>query len=266
MRRSHLVLVPLLAIIVAGCGNGSGGTETLSPAQAVRAAATSTAHEKSSKIEITTVATVGAQPVTIKAGGAFDYANHTGQMSLQLPGGTLGTIEERIVGGVVYIEIPNAKGTFYSLNLDDLVGTSFNTSTDPTSGLQALQGASSDVAKVGDETVRGAKTTHYKGTYDIKVALSKLSGAVKDALLRTFGSADLPPVPFDAYIDDQGRMRKLDQHLEITSNGQNIVTDTTLELYDFGTKVDVTAPPASQVKDGRPLLDALKGAGGTGTG
>jgi hypothetical protein len=265
MRRSHLVLVPLFAIVVAGCGNGSGGTETLSPAQAVRAAATSTTHEKSSKIEVTTVATVGTQPITIKATGAFDFANHTSQMSMQLPGG-VGTIETRIVDGIMYIEVPNAKGTFYSLKPDELAGTSLSNTTDPTSGLQALQGVSSDVTKVGEETVRGDKTSHYKGTYDIKVALSKLSGEFKARFQSYFGNTDIPPVPFDAYIDDQGRMRKFDQHLEITRNGQNIVTDTSLELYDFGTKVDVTAPPASQVKDGRPLLDALKGAGGAGTG
>ena len=37
---------------------------------------------------------------------------------------------------------------------------------------------------------------------------------------------------------------------------------TTLELFDFGTKVVVQVPAADKIKDGAPLLKALKGAAG----
>jgi hypothetical protein len=38
-----------------------------------------------------------------------------------------------------------------------------------------------------------------------------------------------------------------------------INSTTTLEFFDFGTSVTVTAPPAAQVKDGSPLVASLGG-------
>jgi hypothetical protein len=259
MRRTRLLVLPaLLLTLTAACGGSSGKTETLSPAQAVKAASQTTAHAKSSKMAFTSRTTFGGRDISITGTGAFDYTTHDGTLSLQVPSALAGAIEERIVGGVVYVQLPNQPGVFYSVKVADLVGTSLGSSTDPASGLQALRGVSSDVTKVGSETVRGAETTHYKGMYDVQAALAKLTGPAKQLLTKALSATDLKSVPFDAYVDGQGRMRKFVQTFTTTAKGQQVKSTTTLELFDFDSPVTVTAPPAAQVKDGSALLAALK--------
>jgi hypothetical protein len=263
MRLPRLLVIPLVAVLAAACG----GAQTLSAVEVVRAAAAKTAQQKTSKMVFASTTTLGTQRVTLTGVGAFDYTSRNGSMTVEVPGATGGQLLERVVDGVAYIQLPTAKNTFYSLKLSDIAGTSFGASTDPTSGIQGLQGASSDVRKVGTEKVRGVSTKHYKGTYDVRAALAKLTGPAKDNLSRTLGSSNVGAVPFDAFVDDQGRLRRFIQQFVVTqTGGLKVTTLTTLELFEFGTAIDVTAPPASQVKDGAPLLDALKGAGGAATG
>jgi hypothetical protein len=265
MRLPRLLAVPLLLVLAAACGGS--GTETLSPSQAVRAAAASAADVKSARMSLVSTSVLGTQTVKITGTGAYDYTTHNGTFSIELPGSLGGAIEARTVDGVVYLQLPTDKSTFYSLKASDIATTSFGAGTDPSAGLAALQGVSSDVRKVGSEEVRGARTTHYAGTYDVQAALSKVTGPAKDALTSTLAGKDLSAVPFDAYIDDSGRMRKFVQTFDVTGpDGKKLSNSSTLELFDFGAEVKVTAPPASQVKDGAPLLDALKGAAATKTG
>ena len=110
--------------------------------------------------------------------------------------------------------------------------------------------------------MRGAKTTHVRGTIDGKLAQAKIGGALKSYLKGVFGDAPPGDIPFDAWVDDQGRMRKITQNVTLTVKGQKVVSTTTTEYYDFGTKVAVKAPPASEVKDGAPILAALKAQAG----
>jgi hypothetical protein len=45
------------------------------------------------------------------------------------------------------------------------------------------------------------------------------------------------------------------------TGGQPLSSVTTVDVFDFGTTVDVQPPPPDQVKDGAPLLEALGGGG-----
>jgi len=279
MRLSRLALPLLLTgALVAGCGGGSskqtspstGQTQPsqqpqLSPVAAVQGASDATSKAGSSKFALSSVAKFGANEVTISGDGAIDYAKRTGQLTLKLAQGAQrgATIEERFLGDTLYVSAPQQPGTFYKLALKDLVGTSLASSADPTAGFQVLKGASSDVTEVGKEKVRDADTTHYKGTYDAQAALAKVSGVSKQLLQSSLQGSDLSKVPFDAYLDSQGRLRKLVQQLTVhpkAAKGMAVQTTTTLEAFDFGTPVTASAPPAAQIKDGAPLVKALRGA------
>lgn len=280
MRRTRLAL-PLLVsgALAAGCGssgsgsgsgsssgNGSAGTSkpaatpSLSPVSRVQAASQATSNAGSSRIALVTTSTVSGKDIVVKADGAVDSAERLGQLTVSLGDAT--SIEERFVGDDLYIAVPQQPGSFYKLAQKDLVGTSLGASASPTAGFQALQAASTDVTEVGKEKVRDADTTHYKGTYDAKAALDKVQGAAKDAISAAIAGSDLSAVPFDAYLDDQGRVRKFVQSLDVTAQGQQVHTTSTIETFDYGTPVSATAPPAEQVKDGAPLLQALKGSTG----
>lgn len=270
-RRPALRLTTLaaaLALTLTGCGGGeqSGSTsesvDRLSPQAAIAAAVASADELTSSRFVLSSTSTVGGQEIEFSGEGVYDYAASAGEMSFALPGGA-GELTQRVVGDVLYMQLPTEPGVFYELKLSDLVDTSLAGSTDPTSGIAALRGANDDVVEVGQETVRDAQTTHYRGTLDIEKALEVLKGPVRDLIESTLKTGDLKDVPFEAWIDDEGRLRKMEQTMTLESPqlpGQAIEVQSTYELYDFGVDVDVEAPPADQVKDGAPLLEAFKGA------
>ncbi len=276
MRRTlpALALTAALAASLTGCGgsSGSGGSsakgvdkavDKADGTLAVRAASTGSTKTGSSRYALTSLTTVQGTPITIKGDGVFDYAGKKGSLTLTLP---TGKVEERIVDGTVYLALSQQPGSFYALKSADLVGTSLGTSTDPGASFAVLGAAKDGVTVVGEEKVRDADTTHYRGQLDIKSALASSGGVLKQMVASTLGRSGVDAVPFDAWIDDQDRVRKYQTVFDVPASaktgGQPVHTDTTIELYDYGTPVSVTAPPASAVKDGAPLLAALKRATG----
>lgn len=263
MRR--LPLIPLVALaLVAGCGGTSGkssGSTGADYANQIRTAAAKSSTTGSSKLALTSTTTVQGQAVTFDGSGAFDYGKKIGTIDLHVGAGSSNsgaTIAERITGGDLYLQLPMSPNAFYKLKLSDLAGTSLAAGSDPTSSFGSLSGVTDAVTKVGAEQVRGESTTHYKGVVDVQQALAKLTGVAKDLVQKSLVANGVKTLPFDVYLDSQGRLRKYVQHLTATVKGQPTDSTTTVELYDFGTKVDVPVPPASQIKDGAPLLAALK--------
>lgn len=257
----RLVLVPVVLALAAGsaCGSGSkAGTETLTPLDQVRAAA-KTVSEGSSKLALTSDTKVGAQDVKIDGLGAFETVGGVtnGSFTLTLLGKK---VEEKIVDGVLYLKIPGQE-SYYKLKVSDLVGTQLADSSSPTSSAKLLA-AIDGVTKVGTATVRGTKTTQYSGTIDVKKAVARFKGGALQGAIDKFSSSGVSSIPVQVFLDDKGRLRRLTEHVVLMIQGQTADSTTQLDLFDFGTKVDVTAPPAEQVKDGAPLLAQLKAATG----
>lgn len=269
MPRARLALpaAVLVAGLLAACsssdsGSSGGGPAGGSPTLVVQAASDTTSKAGSAKFEQKTVATVSGRELTTTTSGAFDPAHKLATIEVSVAaGGRAQSIQERLVGDALYVTDPQAPDSFYKMSVADLVGTSLGSGADPTAGFQALKAASADVTKVGSEQVRGVATTHYKGTFDENAALAKVSGATKDLLTAAFKGSDVSAVPFEAWVDDQGRLRRTVQTLTISPAGAPVTSRSTIEVYDFGTSVSVSAPPAAQVKDGAPLLAALKSSG-----
>lgn len=260
-------LLPLAAAcsliaLLSACGGSDGapgGGGDLAPAAAVRAAAETSG---TSKFALTSETVVTGKPLQVTGAGAFDHGSKEGTLTLTLPAGT---VDQRVVDDSVYLALSQQPGVFYELSLAEVQGTSLGGSTDPSASYAALAAAGDDVEEVGEEQLRGAGTTHYRGTLDVQEALATLKGSAKQVAEATLGRAGKDELPFDAWIDDEGRLRKYVQELEVpagpTTGGQPVQSTTTLELYDFGTEVDVEVPPAAQIRDGAPLLRALRGAG-----
>jgi hypothetical protein len=146
----------------------------------------------------------------------------------------------------------------------------------PEQGLQLLNQLG-DASVVGKETVRGEATTHYHGSLDLGKALSTLGSGQGGGLFGSNGGQAFPglaaSVPVDAWIDGDGRVRKLETRFDLMpfmrallgafsglgQPGQSKATVPSLppnakaelslsfELYDFGARVDVAPPPADQV-------------------
>ena len=260
-----LAATVVLALGAAGCGGGSSPTDTLQPADAVRAAVSTTTHEQSSRLAMTIHTDAGAIKVDMMVDGLFDYAHKTGTMSMTIPGSNQ-KLKMVITPGTMYMTVPGHGTSYYSIPTKDLGGTSFGAATDPTQSLQLLTGLSDDVKSVGTAMVRGDETTHYRGTYDLKRGLNRLTGLAKQQVQKLIDSQATTLVPFDAYIDSDGRLRKMVQVTDTKlpgASGQSVHSTVTMELYDFGTPVNVKIP--TDVKDGSAFLGAMKGQLGTGS-
>ena len=254
-------------VLLTACGGSSpSSAPALTPVAAIKSASAATSQAGSSKVELLSETSAGGQQVRITATGVVDNAARTGLLTRELPaaaGG--GVIEQRILGDVVYMTLPQEPGVFYKLDLAALTGSSFGSSADPTSGLKALEAVSDDVREVGKERVRDADTTRYTGSYDLQAAAAALSGPAKAQVEQLGTLTGRTTFPFEAWLDDQQRVRKFVQTIDVPASeqtgGKPVTTTTTLELFDFGTPVEVTEPPADQVKDGAPLLEGLGGGG-----
>ena len=265
-----LAAVGLGVSLLAGCGGGSapatqqeqGSSRTA--AEVVQAATSATEQAGSSRFSLESVTEVGAQSVTFSGEGLTDAEGREGSATFTLPQGA-GTLEQRFLDDVLYLQVPGQPGWF-RLALADLVGTPFESAAQPTGSLDALRSAGADVEEAGEEDVRGEPTTRYTGTVDAEEALGRLDGALRDLADQGLGAAASGTFPFELWIDGQDRVRRFRLTVELPASeatgGQPVSSETTVELYDFGVDVAVEPPPADEVQDGAPLLEALTGGQG----
>lgn len=296
-----LGLVVVLAAGASACGGSSSPSAapgkapaTELPGNVVLASVQTTAAAKSAR-ESMTISTggSGAMSFSMTTDGAVDFATGNSEFKSEL-GGPLasflpGGLEMRVVNGVVYMKLPASIGGFFgasgggdqwlSLNKGAASGGSSPFSnlgqSDPTQVLGALERVSDGVKEVGTATVRGVPTKHYTATIDFAKAIdnAKIPPALRGKTKGLFeGAAKMPPLPVDVYLDSDGRLRRMTLDMDLGAfasgasgaSGVSLPTiSMTLDLYDFGTPVNVQAPPSNEIVQ-LPKLGALGGAGGLG--
>jgi hypothetical protein len=156
-----------------------------------------------------------------------------GQFYMKFPKGVPGT--EALGGGDKWLHLDASKFAAGTLGIQDL--------GDPAGGYNSLKAATS-VQKVGDK--------HYKGTLD----LTKTPAFAANSKLRSTIGDSAKAVPFEATIDDDGRLSTMDT--TTTVNGTDIKQHTTFS--DFGTKVTVTRPAPSEVVEAPASIYGVLGA------
>ena len=276
-----LIAAALAAIGLAGCGGSENLAEGLSPQAAVAEAATKTAEAGSARVSFTgTMEGVPGGPFTFTGEGEF--SDRQGRMTFDMSdlgaaaGGAFGGEMEMVMDGLlIYMKFPpdiasQLPGGKQWLRIDlaaagDELGIDFEElmqfqQTDPTQTLQYLRGASEDFEEVGSEEVRGVETTHYRGTVDLRKALEQIPAESREGFERVLELVGETRMPFEVWIDDDGlaRRMKYEQPLPAGQGSQDASMGLTMEMYDFGTEVDVEPPPANEVVD----LQELIGQGG----
>jgi hypothetical protein len=268
--RLHRRLPALLAAgvavaVLAGCTNDTPQPQAApSPSgppvvDLVRAAAAETDRQKSSRYSLTTATTVNGAEVVFAGEGIYDWVRDAGQTTYETP---VGTVQQRLVGPALFLALPQQPGVFYKLRSADVALSPVGGTVDPTAQLHTLAAVAA-AERVGEEEVRGEKTTHYRGTYDVSRALRGARGLQQAALRSSLGAAagGVPQAPYDVFLDAEGRLRRLTQTVEVPrAEGDPLTVTTTLELYDFGIPVTVATPPGAAQRDGTPFLAALRQA------
>jgi hypothetical protein len=262
VRKIGWVLASCSLVAVAACGQAASATTV------VRSSATKTAQAKTSKFALDVTSQTGGSNVEVKGDGVADFAKKDIDLTMDIP--QAGSIEVLTFGTVAYVKLPRvlqsqipggkpygkidlqAVGRSKGLDFSSLTSGS----SDPTSGLSYLNGAADGVTKVGTETLRGAKTTHYKATVDLQKAEAKATAAQKQTIEKARTQLGTSTFPVDVWIDSAGRVRKMSYSFDLSkvksASGQSAgvgQTTATIEFYDYGTPVNLTEPPADQVTD-----------------
>ena len=268
----------VLALLPAACG----GTSSPDPAKAVADAPVRTAAGGSAKLEVTvvTVRTSSAGSTTTstapapptKVNGAVDFKATKGSFtigaaSLGLPSGSA-PVEAVLIGQVFYfkglagLSLPGKPWIKIDLTkLANAGGVAAQIqSLNPNSYLVQLLGVTGAVKTVGKEKVRGDDTTHYSFTVDLDKAAQLAPADQKAGIEAAAKTVVNKQEPTEVWLDGKGRVRRLEQTVQIASGALTGTTNLTLEYFDFGTKVAVAPPPADQTADFTSLL------GGSGTG
>jgi hypothetical protein len=296
LTRSRILgFVVVAAVVVGGAATGA-ALARQDGASPVQAALAKTAAAGSSRFTFAfTVSGVKGLPgggaISLTGSGGSDTKHGNASLSLNLgalaktlgaaAGGTSlpPTIDVVVVHNVVYVHLaalakqlsPTTPGKEWlkidakSLPKSATGGANLGqlSTVNPQQALAALSNAVS-VKKLGSAKVRGKATTHYAGTLD----LTRLSGLVPKAQQSSFAQslkkAGVTTVPFDVWIDGHSLLSRLSvrvDHLKTGTAGTASIR-ASFDIFDYGAKLKIAAPPASKTVDAGKLLAGL--AGGTG--
>jgi hypothetical protein len=194
----------------------------------------------------------------------MDFAAKAFDLTANLPTG--GTSEILGVGNMEYVKIPPSLGISPALQGKSWLshtqgsgGLLGNAPEDPSQLLGYLRGVSSNVTKIATENVRGTPTTRYRLAVDLNRAAAKDSpqGQAADKQIESLlhGSS----LPVDVWTDTEGRARRIRMQVPVPQSPSSTPASSparvgqvgfTLDIYDFGTPVNIQPPPSSQVYSG----------------
>ncbi|MFI1723314.1 hypothetical protein [Streptomyces sp. NPDC020489] len=266
------VVAGLVAVVCAGTAGCSGSGAAAEdgrggdPVATVRQAADRLARTGSSKARTSMEMATGGTRVTIRGEGVYDYRRRVGELQVLLPQDPAGTSEHRpitelLAPGALFMKnrgagVPDDKWVRVetaALSDGNLVTGG---ATDPYAAAELLRGALS-ATYVGRGEVAGTVVRHYRGTADLTVAARDASAENRAALGAAAKGFATARVPFDVYLDEQGRIRKV-RHRFSFVNGQRegtVAVTSTTSLHDFGVAVDVTLPDRDDIYAGKIAAD-----------
>jgi hypothetical protein len=263
-----LLVLPVVAVLAAGCGSG-GGTLALDP---VASAATKTQQTGTYSFDYTASMQVLGRQFSFSGNGQSDTTSGRLQMTMDFSGLPAqltqngSTAEFVLADKVMYLKMPFLSGMlpggkqWMKVDLAKAArqaGTSLGSfgQLDPQQWLQQLL-ASSDTQKLGTDTVQGEQMTHYRTTVDPSKLTANVPAAQRAAVRKAMKQIGMSTIPVDVWVDGTGLLRRESLSLTFGQGLQGATMKMTFDMHDFGEPVNVEVPPADQVFD---ALSALKG-------
>lgn len=219
-----------------------------------------------------------SDPMTMTGEGVVDFSGAASSLTMNMFG--MGNLEMRQVENTIYMrmpedllaQMPDAK-PWFEMDLDTMYEQQYGANPaqmqggamgDPTRQLEYLRGVSDSVEKAGTEKVRGVQTTRYEAIVDLRKQVAGQDAEARQAqeeIIKQLGTSELP---VEVWLDDQNRVRRFATDLDVPTpeNASGMPEDGKLqtsivaEYYDFGTPVDVQAPPEDQTMDGSKMFPA----------
>ncbi|MDJ0345111.1 hypothetical protein QMK19_31330 [Streptomyces sp. H10-C2] len=262
--------------VLAGCAGNGAAADGLGAdsGDSVRRAADVLVRAGSSKVTTSMEMASGGTRVMITGSGGFDYGKGRGELRITLPRDAAGAQEhhpvtELMTPGSLYMKdrgegVPADK--WVRVDTTQLSDGNLVTggATDPLAAAELLRGARK-VELVGEETFLGVRVRHFRGSTDIARAARSASPATRGPLAAAAKGFTVTEVPFDVYLDAQGRPRKVSQRFTFSSDPsakqvrqsgkpgtpRDVTVTSTTVLDTFGTPVNVVLPKSADIYNGK---------------
>lgn len=262
----------LCVLAVAGCSTGGEAAEVdnrpVGAGETLRRAVDSLVAEGSSKVATSMEMASGGTKIAIRGSGSFDYAERRGRLQVVLPPDAAGDAEhdpvtELLTPGALYMKnrgegVPADK--WVRVDTTRLPDGNLVTggATDPLVAAELLR-AAREVRQTGAETLDGVRVRHFQGVTDIADAARVASPLVRAELAAAADGFTVTRVPFDAWLDEEGRLRKVRQRFTFSNGGgagvrsapTQVTVVSTTGMYGFGAPVRVTLPRATDIYTGK---------------
>jgi hypothetical protein len=184
----------------------------------------------------------GSELIEMSGRGAFNGQTDRSEMTITAHGPTGDFVMQSIASRThVFFKSEAFQSEFpgddewIGLNLSqyDQSDAALPTNSDPISELDLLKNASDDFEALHEETIRGVKTTRYRGTFETGLE-------------------------FETWIDGKGLVRRM--RLEGSPSDPTSV-DMTVDFYDFGISPNIELPNPDTVFDATDLAGSKAGLG-----
>ncbi|MFF8918363.1 hypothetical protein ACF08M_34955 [Streptomyces sp. NPDC015032] len=202
----------------------------------------------------------GGTRVTIRGRGTYDFRHRTGRLTVVLPADAAGEDEHRpitelLAPGALYMMNRGAgvpEGKWVRVDTTTLADGNLVTGgvTDPMAAAELLCGAR-QVTYLGRTELAGVAVRHYRGVLDIARAAREAPPASRGALTAAAAGLRTRTVPFDAYLDEQGRLRKVRHRFSFADKGRALEVVSTTLLRGFGALVSVRLPDDRDIYTGK---------------
>ncbi|MBC9719158.1 hypothetical protein H9Y04_42270 [Streptomyces sp. TRM66268-LWL] len=264
-----------LVLATAGCSPGGAAADDAGgdPQEILRHAADGLVEARTARARTSMEMASGGTRVTIRGSGTYDFVRRVGELRVQLPQDPSGAepqapITEMLAPGALYMKnrgagVPDDK--WVRIDTATLSDGNLVTggATDPLTAAELLRGARS-VEYVGTTEVNGVEVRHYRGLADLGRA-AELAPEENRAVLRAAVKGfSKDTVPFDAYVDDEGRLRKIRHEFSFangqtqggssgagTGAGKPVAVMSTTWLDAFGTKAAAKLPEPGDIYAGK---------------
>ncbi|MFF8832218.1 hypothetical protein [Streptomyces sp. NPDC015131] len=250
----------VMAATATGCSAAADASPGADPGAAVRAAPDALTRAGTSKARTSMEMATGGTRVTIRGEGEYDFSARHGRLRVVLPEDPSGAdghrpITELLAPGALYMKnrgagVPADKWVRVDTTTLEDGNLVTGGATDPAAAAELLRGAR-DVTHVGEEELAGVPVVHYRGVSDLGRAARLASPQVRGALAAAAKGFARDTVPFDAYLDREGRLRKVRHQFSFANEGRTVAVASTTLLYEFGAPVAVQLPPRKDIYAGR---------------
>jgi hypothetical protein len=231
------------------------------PVAAVRSAATLSSKIHTAKVATTVTMSEGGADRHFTGLGEFDFDRQVGAIILQTPSSSA-PLDEIVTPTVLYLRQSGANAKWKWVDATklpdgDLISAGY---TSPVFDFALLRGVGNDaVHYAGQDKVRDTAVARYTGTLDLAASAGQAQNPIKGELLAASHSFSQKTVPFDAYLDSQGKVRRVVAHFsfpaQAPAKGQVQIAATT-DLFDLDQPVTVVTPPATDLAVTPPSASA----------